>query len=586
MYHALKTWEDVFLYLRPGVPSCVKCSEPCRFLPKSRYVTDIDHKKFTAIKWGFSDLCQPCHDRRARQAAANAPKSISKEEMLSRIKKTNLERYGVEWSGQVPEVKQKIKDTFEKKYEGGHPWKDPAILAKRAQTNLERYGEVNPSYSQEIKDKISVKIHKALDERYDEIYAKVQKTSLERYGVDHPSQSPIVKAKVKETCQSHFGVDYALQAPEVRKKIKETLLKRYGVDHPSKFKEHIDRSRYHRLKNAGISDDNIDILSDQDKLISAYRRAGSGSQLAKELGTSLSTVSRTLSKYGISIDRSWLRSGPEIALANWIEQLVPSDVIRNDRDLIAPYEIDIYLPEHNLAIEYNGTYWHSELSGNKPRNYHLNKTLSCAKKDIQLLHIFDNEDIELWKSVICSKLGLAEKIFARQCKIVEVDLDTAREFLINNHLQSDARVGKIRLGLVFEGVLMSLMTFNKASKHAKYELVRFCSLRGFSVLGGASRLLKAFQKHNNGSILSYANLRWSNGQLYNSLGFRLLHQSPPNYFYTNDYEVLYGRELFQKHKLESKLDIFKPLDSEWTNMQNNGWDRIWDCGNLVYLLDS
>lgn len=65
-------------------------------------------------------------------------------------------------------------------------------------------------------------------------------------------------------------------------------------------------------------------------------------------------------------------------------------------------------------------------------------------------------------------------------------------------------------------------------------------------------------------------------------GWSLLHCSAPSYRYTRDYRTLYHRTAFQKHLLEKKLEYFNPSLSEWDNMVINGYDRIWDCGTLVY----
>ena len=68
--------------------------------------------------------------------------------------------------------------------------------------------------------------------------------------------------------------------------------------------------------------------------------------------------------------------------------------MQNCRNIIAPLEIDIFIPSKNIAIEYDGLYWHSsnKFSGRTiEKKYHLNKTEQCLKKGIKLIHIFENE---------------------------------------------------------------------------------------------------------------------------------------------------------------------------------------------------
>jgi len=59
----------------------------------------------------------------------------------------------------------------------------------------------------------------------------------------------------------------------------------------------------------------------------------------------------------------------------------------------------------------------------------------------------------------------------------------------------------------------------------------------------------------------------------------------PSYFYTKDHYKKYHRFGFRKNVLNKKLNVFDPNLTEWENMKNNGWDRIWDCGNLKYQLE-
>ena len=189
--------------------------------------------------------------------------------------------------------------------------------------------------------------------------------------------------------------------------------------------------------------------------------------------------------------------------------------------------------------------------------------------------------------MINNKLGLNKKIFARKCEIREVDSNTAERFLKENHLQGYC-VAKYRFGLYYENVLVSLMTFGKSryNKNYDWELLRFCSKKGYNIVGGASKLLSHFRKQYSGSIISYANRRWSNGHLYETLGFEEIGKTDPNYFYfkEDDLYKLYSRVTFQKYKLENLLDVYDENLTETKNMFNNGYRQVFDCGNKIYAL--
>jgi hypothetical protein len=100
-----------------------------------------------------------------------------------------------------------------------------------------------------------------------------------------------------------------------------------------------------------------------------------------------------------------------------------------------------------------------------------------------------------------------------------------------------------------------------------------CTLKGFIVTGGASKLLKYFINNHGSSIITYADRTYSNGDLYEKIGFTLLKTNPPSYRYMKN-SITYNRLHFQKHKLKDKLNLFNPELTEYQNMINNGYDRI------------
>ena len=259
--------------------------------------------------------------------------------------------------------------------------------------------------------------------------------------------------------------------------------------------------------------------------------------------------------------------------------------------------MDILVPERKFAIEYNGNSFHSfGINTYTPLNNadeesikkdnHLNKTEMCEDLGIQLFHIFSSDNQEIWKSMISNKLGLSRKIPGRKTIVKEVPNKEAKEFQEFNHLQGSVNAS-VKLGLYYNDELVSLMTFGKSryTKTAEYELIRFCSLRNTTVQGGASKLLKYFERnYSPESIVSYANRRWSTGNLYKQLGFNLSHISKPNYFYFRGNDgALESRVKFQKHKLSKILEKFDCNKTETENMYENDYRKIYDSGNLVFI---
>lgn len=257
-------------------------------------------------------------------------------------------------------------------------------------------------------------------------------------------------------------------------------------------------------------------------------------------------------------------------------------------EVLSGLELDIYLPQFNLAFEYNGAYFHSDLF--RKKNYHLDKTLQANRKGVHLFHVWEYDWIhrqEILKSMILSQIGKSEShIYARQTNIQEVNSTDAARFLQDNHLQGAAS-GKVRLGLYKGEELISLMVFSslrnatgQESKQGSWELLRFYNKLNTSVVGGASKLFKHFlQVYSPEYILSYANRDWSRGNLYTQLGMTETQATPPGYCYVKS-NYKFSRVQFQKHKLVEEGE--DPSLSEYEIMTKRGYLRVWDCGNLKY----
>ena len=280
------------------------------------------------------------------------------------------------------------------------------------------------------------------------------------------------------------------------------------------------------------------------------------------------------------------KSKQETELFEYIKSL-SNDAEQSNKTVLNGSEIDIYIPSKNIGFEYNGLYWHNEL--NKDKNYHLNKTVNCENNNIRLIHIFEDEWLykkDIVKSMISNFLGATKKrIYARKCEIREINGSESNEFLDKNHLQGKCN-GTIKIGLYYENKLVSLMVFGK-SRHFvgngkyEYELLRFCNIQNTIVCGGASKIFNYFiKKYNPNNIVSYADRRWSVGNLYNQLGFTLYNKSKPNYYY------IIGNKRFYRFSLRKSVLIKKyNCPSNITEKEfcfKQKWYRIYDCGCLCY----
>ena len=276
-------------------------------------------------------------------------------------------------------------------------------------------------------------------------------------------------------------------------------------------------------------------------------------------------------------------------IKNFIKKNYNGIIEYKNKDIICPYEIDIYLPELKLGFEFNKLYKHSILF--KEKKYHKNVTEMAEKHGIKLIQIYEddwNYKQDIIKSRILNLLGKSIRIYARKCEVKEIDNNKlVRDFLLKTHTQGFVG-SKIKIGLFYENELVSLMTLGSFRKamgrrgvEGSYEMLRFCNKLNINIVGGASKLFKYFiDKYNPVEVLSFADRSWSNGDLYRKLGFEFIQETQPNYYY-----VIEGK---RKHRFGFRKDVLikrggNPDKTEHEIMADLGIDRIYDSGNLKFL---
>ena len=466
---------------------------------------------------------------------------------------------------------------------------DPEVKRKKSETTMKHFGVANPGQSEEVKAKMEESCLKHFGVKYsfqaEPVKAKIKETSLKKYGAEHPMKSEKVKEHQRSSIRERLGVDYPMQSKKVQEKSKKTCLEKYGTENVAKsdyFREKLFNTNFNKY-HKNIQDFNPEYIREhfiencKFKIQEFKEHFGINSRLvANSFKKKLGILEQNNDSY---LDRGYSKEEKE--LFEWIPV---ENKISNIRSLIPPLEIDVYLPDYKLAIEYDGIYFHSEQF--KPKGYHIFKTSECEKRGIQLLHIFDFEDIDIWKSIISGKLNKNTKIYARKCEVKEISFRESEIFLDENHLQGSCPA-RFRYGLFYNGELVQVMTFGipRFNKRYDFELLRLASKKYTTVVGGASKLLKHFRDNHKGSIISYANRRFSLGDVYRKLGFTQLGRTDVNYFYTRQSEVL-SRYQCQKHKLKDLLENFDPSKTELVNMESNGYFRVFDCGNLIFTLES
>lgn len=442
------------------------------------------------------------------------------------------------------------------------------------------------------KDAVSMSVAKAksqyTEEQSAQINEKRKQTTISRYGVTNNGQTETAKFQhallYKDPNAVNTIVDkikatklevYGNETYNNREKAKTTCISRYGVENTFLITE--DNT------NPGL-----DVLRDKERIVEIFPKL-TVKEISETLGVSESTVYRYLIEHGLRVP---YKSTFEQELVQYLTELGVSNIVTNNRTIIGK-ELDIFIPKYNLAIEYNGIFWHHDKIPHITKTYHRDKFKLCEDKGIDLFSIFSDSwesNKEIWKSKIKSKLGLStEKIYARKTTIVELKASQTREILNNHHIQGYC-TSEICYGLIFDHTLVAVMTFSKkragigkARGDNAYELVRYVTSK--AVVGGAGKLLQHFIKiHRPAMIFSYSDNRYSTGNLYKTLGFTLENDNNPGYgYYCPTEKKMYHRYNFTKHKLVSQG--YNQAKTEFQIMNERGFLRVWDCGTRTWVLD-
>lgn len=407
--------------------------------------------------------------------------------------------------------------------------------------------------------------------------AKIDKENLrlmERFYLLDNNLQEIPKCRICNETEMEFVNRYIGYKDTCKKCYKNRFQEIWTEKNRQEIDRKIDRNKYEILSYPKIvTEEPIRILC---------KNCGKTSEVWIHNGVLKHLDSEQLCKYCES-------NSEEDKVFDFVSSIYSGTIVhgQKSRTIIPPKELDIYISDKKIAIEFDGIFWHSEQQG-KDKNYHLCKTEECEKQGIQLIHIFEDEWLykqDIVKSRLKNLLGIYDsKCFARQCEVRNVSSSDSATFQFQNHIQGAVN-SKVNLGLYYKNELVSLMTFSKPrfDKKHEWELVRFCNKLGWHIPGAASKLLSHFEReYRPKNIVSYADRRWSKGNLYRQLGFELDHVSLPDYFYS-DKITRESRVKYQKHKLSKLLENFDPNKTESENMFANGYYKIWDCGNLVFV---
>lgn len=546
-------------------------------------------------------------------------------EVQAKMKATMVKEYGVENAFKSKEIQEKIKATNLEKFGTEHAIQSEVVRDKAAASMLERHGVVYPRQNEAINDRATATYaaHLQDSEFAAARSAKHQTTMNELYG-GNGFASSILSEKAKATMQEKYNVDYFPQSQEWKEKYEATSLARYGQSNPMKsevIKQKVSDSLSANKDvpwPAYLSMKNPDKLSEllkfkenpREFILSLKDDLRTEPAIAEMLGVSPSAISAYVISHNLYDIVHVSKSGMEDCICEFLDSLNVA-YIRNTRQVISPLELDIYLPEHRIAIECNPTVTHnssfSDPWGGEPKHYkyHQDKSIQCRDKNVFLFHIFGYEwtnRTHVVKSMIMNLVNAnTHKVYARQTYVKELDSSECISFLDSNHRQG-ATNASIRLGLLTKDrdELVSVMTFNRVRKtigmnntdQACVELSRFCNRLNTSVIGGASKLFKYYlANYDIKKVISFSDVAHTRGSLYNRLGFKHVSESSPGYVWVNTSDdSFYNRVSCQKNNLrnlfkDDSIDVENKTEKEI--MMEHGYAQVFDSGVIrwEYICD-
>lgn len=276
----------------------------------------------------------------------------------------------------------------------------------------------------------------------------------------------------------------------------------------------------------------------------------------------------------------------EVELFEWVRSLGINAL--NRKKFGRELEIDIYIPDLNIGIEYNGLYWHSEATGKGP-NYHINKNkLAKANGIKQVIHIFEDQ----WrdrkdqvKGYLSSKLGINKKIYARDCDAREIVAPEAKAFLNKYHIQGAPNSIQYAVGLLHKEEIVGVVTYGKhhrGSGSGQIVLNRLCFKSGISIVGGAKKLIShsvpSLIRMRYKTIITWSDNSISDGAVYEACGFTMEEDMKP------DYSYIKGPNRYSKQSLKKTAQERTTGKTEHQLRLEQGYFRIWNCGKKRWSL--
>lgn len=499
-----------------------------------------------------------------------------------KVRKTIQEKYGEEYinSSQVPEIKKKIIDSYTKRH-GGMGMASKSAAKKTLETTKKKFGVENDESIENVYQikEVKDKIRKTHEENWggigfasEELAERSEKTFKEKYGEDIYN-SPYKSSLIVKAFEEKYGVSHPMFIPGIKEKAMNTIKEKHGGlgGNVSSIQEKT-KKRIEEFKE----------LYDKDYTLV---------EISEIMDVSLNTVRVWAKKIGIELtpssilNQTWkLMLYKETGIEFKFEGKIYDD---NKK------KVDLYNEEFKLAIEINPTITHSTqptfFHGKKVTiKYHQERAIMAEQNGWHLIQVFDWDKPEDIIKLVKSFCNVSQdKIYARKCEVREVEINDVKPFIELNHRSGTKATGNIAFGLFYKGKLVQTATFSKErfvkdEGKSHYELIRMCSKEGTKVVGGASKLLKAFinSDYKPNRIKTFVDYSKGQGKVYEKMGMKYKGLANLNGLYANidtgeAYKVTACTSKFKKEY--EKLGM-----TQQQYMNSKRFYRINDAGNKIF----
>lgn len=426
-----------------------------------------------------------------------------------------------------------------------------------------------PCAAKAVSDSLLETLSQKTDEDWKSRTEKTTITVQEKYGVSNVGQLE----KTKEAHKAFYADTEKVS--EAIAKNEETMLKKYGVRNALQlgFDRREPRQRH-------MEDETKRILNDKESF-NEFISDKSIPRAAELLKITTGTIRNFIEAYNIKVDLN------NSSYENEIQQFLTKNQIgfvQRTRKIIPPLELDFYIPSIKLGIEFNGLYFHS--SAVIPDDKHKTKWVLAQNAGVKLLMINEDEwlyNADAIKSKILYCCGLSIRgVGARKLYIKEIDYNIAMDFCADNHIQGSPSTCMKAFGAFHGEKLVSVLTISKQRGIDSFEITRFCT-DGKTYAGVFSRLLKEALKQYP-RLVTFADLRYSDGGLYETTGFTRVSVLKPDYKYVYRNKS-YHKSLYTKARIAEKFGIDMTNKTEREAMIEQGFHRIYDCGKIKYVIE-